>query len=373
MTMHRFFKQIYDYINPSVNADLEPATSRWQSQLPTLWLLGKTGAGKSSLIQAVTGNSAIEIGNGFQPCTSTAEIYRYPQNNPLVCFLDTRGLAEANYTPDEDIKACQNQSHALLVVMKAEEPEQGEVLNALNKIRKSGAIRQMLVVHTGILSLCDENERHQAISYNQLQVERIWGDAVSFVAVDFMGENSQPIAMAELKAALANLLPILYLLGDEKQHQSREEANFSRLKREIMWYAGTAGASDAIPVVGLASVPAIQGTMLRSLANQYGIEWDQQRFSEFAGLLGTSFAFQYLSKLGLRQLVKIIPVYGQTVGSATAAAISFASTYAIGRAACKYLYHISRDEPVSEQEIKAAFERAFNNVKELHEKNAKRD
>lgn len=369
--MHHFFKQIYQYINPSVNPDLESAASQWQSQLPTIWLLGKTGAGKSSLVQSITNNSAIAVGNGFQPCTQSSVIYRYPESNPLLGFLDTRGLAEANYDPEEDIEACQHQSHALLIVMKAEEPEQSDVLNALRKIRKSGAIKQLLIVHTGILSLPDSDERNRAISYNQLQVESVWQDELKSVAVDFSPDDGHPVGLEALRKSLSDMLPILYLLADEQEHHSREEANFHQLKREVMWYAGTAGASDAIPAVGLVSVPAIQGKMLHSLANQYGVEWDRKRFSEFAGLLGTSFVIQYLSKLGLRQLVKLIPVYGQTVGSATAAALSFGSTYAIGRAACKYLYHISKGEPVSEQEIKQAFEQAFNNVKELHEKNPK--
>ncbi|MGF1715804.1 50S ribosome-binding GTPase [Photobacterium chitinilyticum] len=369
--MNPFFKKIYQYINPLVNPDLEPAASKWQSQLPTIWLLGKTGAGKSSLVQSITNNSAIAVGNGFQPCTQSSAIYRYPDTNPLLAFLDTRGLAEASYDPEEDIAACQHQSHALLIVMKAEEPEQSDVLNALRKIRKSGAIKQLLVVHTGILSLSDTDERDRAIGYNQSQVESAWQGALESVMVDFSPEHGNPAGLEALQIALEEMLPILYLLVDEKAHQTREEANFSQLKREVMWYAGIAGASDAILAVGLVSVPAIQGKMLHSLASQYGIEWDKQRFSEFAGLLGTSFAIQYLSKLGLRQVVKLIPFYGQTVGSATAAALSYGSTYAIGRAACKYLYFISRGEPVSEQEIKQAFQQALSTVKGLHEKNEK--
>ncbi|MCG7585222.1 YcjF family protein [Photobacterium sp. OFAV2-7] len=369
--MNHFLRQIYRYINPMVNPDLEPAASRWQSQLPTVWLLGKTGAGKSSLVQAITNNSAIEVGNGFQPCTRASAIYRYPETNPLLAFLDTRGLAEASYDPAEDIAACQHQSHALLIVMKAEEPEQSDVLAALRKIKNSGEIKQLLVVHTGIMSLSAPDERERAIRYNQSQVEAVWQESLSSVKIDFSPDDEQPVGLDALRAALAEMLPILYLLVDEKAHQSREEANFNQLKREVMWYAGIAGASDALPAVGLVSVPAIQGKMLHSLASQYGIEWDKKRFSEFAGLLGTSFVVQYLSKLGLRQVVKFIPVYGQTVGSATAAALSVASTYGIGRAACKYLYSISRGEPASEAEIRQVLQEALNTVKELHEKNSK--
>ena len=45
--------------------------------LPVVWLLGKTGAGKSSLVRALTEQSDAEIGNGFQPCTRTARRYDF--------------------------------------------------------------------------------------------------------------------------------------------------------------------------------------------------------------------------------------------------------------------------------------------------------
>ncbi|MDX1301681.1 YcjF family protein [Photobacterium sp.] len=366
------FKKIFDYINPSVNPDLEPAFIQWQTQLPTLWLLGKTGAGKSSLVQALTGNSQVEIGNGFRPCTKTAVSYDYPVNNPLLRFLDTRGVSETDYDPAEDIQLCQQRSHALIVVMKAEEPEQSGVIHALKKIKKSGVIKQLLIVHTAVLAIADIAERERAIAHNQNQVEAVWGSTVPTVAADFVpfdagnGSADDPrigvSGLQELENKLAEMLPILSFLTNKHAHASREESNFEKLRSEVMWYAGAAGASDAIPAVGLVSVPAIQGKMLHSLANQYAVIWDKQCFMEFIGTLGTGFMVQYLSKLGIRQLVKFIPAYGQTVGGATAAAISFSSTYAIGRAACKYLYHKSKGETVTKEEMKAIFEQAIKAV-----------
>ncbi|PSW03780.1 YcjF family protein [Photobacterium lipolyticum] len=369
------FKKIFDYINPSVNPDLEPAFTQWQEQLPTLWLLGKTGAGKSSLVQALTGDSQVEIGNGFLPCTKTAVSYDYPVNNPLLRFLDTRGVSETDYDPAEDTQICQQRSHALIVVMKAEEPEQSGVINALKKIKKFGVIKQLLIVHTAVLSIADIAERERAMAHNQSQVEAVWGRTAPTVAADFAPSDAAPVSaddarigesgLHELKNKLAEMLPILSLLTNKQAHASREESNFEKLRSEVLWYAGAAGASDAIPAVGLVSVPAIQGKMLHSLANQYAVVWDKQCFMEFIGTLGTGFMVQYLSKLGIRQLVKFIPAYGQTVGGATAAAISFSSTYAIGRAACKYLYHKSKGETVTKEEMKAIFEQAIKAVAKI--------
>lgn len=356
-------ERIMAQMNPAPNPALKKASEQWQTQLPTLWLLGKTGAGKSSLIQAITGHTHVAIGNGFRPCTPHSFHYNFPVHKPVLRFLDTRGLAEADYQADDDIRQCQSQSHALIVVMKAEDTEQSCVLEALKQIRQSGGIKQVLLVHTGIFLLPNETERARCIRHNQEQVTSIWkGDYLS-VSVDFEKEDGSQWGLDALKRALCTLLPMLNHILLEAQQASQEEHNFAQLKTEILWYAGTASASDAVPGVGLVSVPTIQAKMLHSLANQYGVNWDKRLLAEFIGTLGTGFGVQYVSRLGIRQLVKLIPVYGQTLGAASAAAMSFCSTYAMGRVACKYLYHKNKGEAVSEEEMNALYRNAFHQIK----------
>ncbi len=359
-----FFKQVFDFINPDENEEIKKASEQWSEQLPTLWLLGKTGAGKSSLIQAFTGDTSIEIGNGFSPCTKTAQRYDYPQGKPIMRFLDTRGLSEADYDPVEDIKTFEKSSHALLLVVKAEEPEQSDLIHSIKKIRETGAIKHLLVVHTGILSV-DAKERDQAINHNQHQVEDAWGEKIDSVSVDLSVGDKSSYGIKNLIDETSKILPFINTLMDDKSHTSREEENFNLLRTEIIWYSGSAGVSDLVPGVGIVSVPAIQGKMLHSLANQYGIDWDKQAFMEFVGILGTGFAVKYSAKFAIREAVKFIPVYGQTVGAGTAAVISSASTYALGRVACKYLYHKSKGETVSKSELQNLYKDALRKGKEV--------
>src|SRR5215470_19896392 len=84
---------------------------RGQGRAPIVWLLGKTGAGKTAIVAALTGSPRAEIGEGFEPCTRTATIYDVPPEAPLIRFLDTRGLGEVDYDPREDIAWCEGQSH----------------------------------------------------------------------------------------------------------------------------------------------------------------------------------------------------------------------------------------------------------------------
>lgn len=350
------------WANPGKNPELEQVLAQQAQSLPTLWLLGKTGAGKSSLIHALTGDSKIDIGNGFQPCTKTANVYDYPQDKPLLRFLDTRGLSEADYDARDDIAACEDRSHALLLVMKADDPEQSDLLKALKQIRSSGKIKNYLVVHTGILQIPDPIQRQQALAHNQAQAEAALDQTLEQVAVDFLDEQPASSGLAKLQQALADLLPILAQFNDERLNADQEEKNFAHLKKEVLWYASAAAASDVLPAVGLVAVPSIQGKMLHSLANQYGVEWNKKLLTEFAIALGTSFGIKYATRLGLRQLAKLIPVYGQTIGAATAASLSFATTYALGRAAGKYLYDQAQGAVVEPDQLQSLYEKAMNDL-----------
>ena len=59
-----------------------------KAPIPTFWLLGKTGSGKSSIIRYLTGVESAEIGNGYRPQTKTSQRYDFPDSNdPLMTFL----------------------------------------------------------------------------------------------------------------------------------------------------------------------------------------------------------------------------------------------------------------------------------------------
>ncbi|MFW7525735.1 YcjF family protein [Vibrio ostreicida] len=355
------FESIKEFINSGKHADLRDSRGDHYA-LPTLWLLGKTGAGKSSLIQSLTGLSEVEVGNGFAPCTMSAYAYGFPQENPVLRFLDTRGLGEANYDPSDDIGECQNKGHALLVVAKIEEPEQSALITALKQIRRKKNIEHVLVIHTAVNAV-DEEDRQRMQAHNQAQFDQAWGKAIPAVAVDFDCRTDQYHHRDTLIDALTALLPIVGLTIQQNQYASLEEQNFAALEHEVLWYAGTASASDLMPVVGLVSVPAIQAKMLHSLANQYGVEWNTRTFSELVGTLGTSVGVQYGTRLGVTQLAKLIPGYGQTAGAVTAAAVSFGATYGLGRAASYYFHHKGTQQVVCPDAMRRLYKEAFTKGK----------
>jgi len=124
--------------------------ARARQPLPVVWLIGKTQAGKTSIIRALTGSETAEIGNGFQPCTRTARLHDFPTEAPVVRFLDTRGLGEVTYDPSDDIRYCESQAHLLLGVMKATDIRQDAVFDVLRAVRRRHPEWPVLIAQTGL-------------------------------------------------------------------------------------------------------------------------------------------------------------------------------------------------------------------------------
>jgi len=138
--LDRLWKSISEALFPAADGSgasgMINARERAQSNALVVWLLGKTGAGKTAIVAALTGDPRAVVGQGFEPCTRTAATYDVPPEAPLLRFLDTRGLGEVNYDPANDMAWCEEQSHLLLVVMQVPDPAQETVLRALQSARR---------------------------------------------------------------------------------------------------------------------------------------------------------------------------------------------------------------------------------------------
>lgn len=324
---------------------------------PTLWLLGKTGAGKSSLVRALTGEA--DIGEGFAPCTRTAMAYDYPAEHPVLRFLDTRGIGEAGYDPQEDLAQAERGSHALVVVARLDDPVQGAVADILRELRRRRAALPVLIAHTGA-DLAESNAmRARAQAATQSRFEEAAGAALPAVTLALPAGEATGKGLDELRAALAGLLPEAALLIMREGARDAESARFAEIKPLVMWYAGAAAASDVAPVIGAVGVPAIQGAMLHAMAGRYGVPWTTQRAGAFAGALGSGALMRFAGSHAARQVAKLVPVVGQTLGAASAAAISFATTFALGRAAAYWLDRESRGERASAADLRRLYEEAF--------------
>lgn len=353
-------------IQPEPSPQLETALAEHRASVPVLWLLGKTGSGKSSVIQRLTGDSRAQIGNGFEPCTKTAMQYEHPVDAPVMRFLDTRGLGEAHYDPAEDMKVARSGSHALLILTRVDDPAQGMLTDALESLSPAAEDLVVLHVHTALHTQTGD-ALTRAISFNAQQISNALKREVPQVQIDFTAAEDDfddpNVGLADLRDAIMGLVPELSQVLARRVGQDQEESLFLAHRKEILGYSSAAAAADVLPAVGLIAVPTLQGKMLHALAGRYGVAWDKRRAGEFVATMGTSFLYRYALSLGGRQLGKLIPVYGQSVGAAAAASVSFASTYALGRAVCIYLYRLKHRQELDPDAMREAFRQAFREQK----------
>ena len=139
-----------------------------------------------------------------------------------------------------------------------------------------------------------------------------------------------------------------------------ETAAFLTHRNLILRYAAAATVSGGVPVVGTASIPAVQIGMLASLAAEYSVEWDRTQIATFGAALGGGvLGGQALGLLG-RQAASLVPVIGQIIVPVLSASWGFASTYALGRAAAYWMFQTSKGDKVDSQTLRARYAEAFS-------------
>jgi hypothetical protein len=296
ITLRTFWNKVSEAAASEDPAAAEKVRSRAAATAPIIWLLGKAGAGKTSIIAAITGDSRAEIGSGFRPCTRRSQIYGWPANAPILRFLDTRGLGEPGYEPAEDISFAEEKSHVLLAVMAIDDPNQQEVVETVIKTRARHPEWPVVVAQTHLnkcyppdasppRSIYLSNDHNPALHANvrlALRQQRglflgLPGAAPRFVPIDFTlpedGFTPTSFGLDAMKKALIDVgvdairnIERLILEGINQQI-SREAQGL------ILGYAAAAGGSGAapIPVVGIGGLIATVSLMLRALAGRYGV------------------------------------------------------------------------------------------------------
>jgi len=333
---------------------------RQQLPAPVFWLLGKAQSGKTSLVRALTGSSRAEIGGGYRPCTCRSQLYPFPsEEDYFLRFLDTRGLGEVDYDPAEDIRVLENQSHCLIVVVKAMDHAQKSVLEPLEKIVAAHPNWPLIVVQTALHEGYPTPQTRHVLPYpfhrdpwppevpqdlaRSLASQRKWfeGYRARFVPADFTlpedGFTPECYGLDALWAAIEEAVP----LGLRGMLQQTREARrplrdmyFRTAHPQVIWHALAAGAVAGVPLP-LVDIPlfmAIQVKLFHAIASIYDQEMTPQLMTEVLSTLGVGF----VARLGGRELLKVIPGFGSAVSALFAAA----STYALGCTLCGYFSYV---------------------------------
>ncbi len=335
---------------------------------PVVWLIGKVQSGKTSVIRSITESTDAEIGDGFRPCTRTARIYEFPAEVPVLRFMDTRGIGEANYDPREDLAFNEGSAHVILATMRAMDPDQSAVFEALRQVRTRHPDWPIVIAQTSLHDAYRPGDAHiwpypfepgappeviariptdlmRALAYQRAQFDKLPGRGqLLFVPVD-LTRPADALApydygLDALTEALAIVAPAGMLAALSAMPGFKADPRERSADPIVMGHAMAAGGSDLvpIPVAGAVAATGIQARMLSQLGKLYGVDWDRRAYGELTAAIGAGTLARVGASVGLRQLAKMLPVYGQTAGAAASAAASFAITYALGKAAIYYLH-----------------------------------
>ncbi|MBI3408542.1 MAG: DUF697 domain-containing protein [Planctomycetes bacterium] len=346
-----------------------------QTPIPVFWLFGKTQSGKTSIIKFLTGADDAEIGRGFKPCTRFSREYRFPTDEaPLLIFLDTRGLEEPGYDPDEDIARFGTQAHVVIVTARLLDFAMHDLLRDLRKIRHDQPKRPVLLALTCLHDAYPQQQHPEPYPFApdgtvkaearaglpddllrsiEQQRQQFDGFYDFLTPVDLTrpedGFTDCVYGGGQLKETLIKALPDAYratlMKLDEATHSLQDLFEWRALPH-ILGFSSLAATAGAIPIpwLDLFILPGIQTQMVFDLARLYGQPLTGQRFLEIAGTLGLGMAVRQ----GIREFTKFIPV----VGSVAGAALAGSATFALGKAFCYYYGAIHKGHVPKSEELK---------------------
>ncbi|MCE9531302.1 MAG: DUF697 domain-containing protein [Planctomycetes bacterium] len=351
------------------------AEARRRTPVPVLWLFGKTQSGKSSIVKFLTGATEAEIGTGFRPCTRFSRTYDFPTAEaPILSFLDTRGLDEPGYEPDEDIAKFDDTAHLVLVTVKVTDHALENLARNLVEIRQAKPSRPVILALTclheayprrqhpvdypfkdGLYPTTEPEELRRTISEHATRFKELVDVIVPIDLTKPEEGFDQPNYGGDvLKQTILDRLPSAYrqtLLTLDQITGELGDAAIQRAMPTIMGYSTLAGTVGAIPIpfIDLFILPGIQIKMVTELAKLYGQPLTGQRFVEVATTLGLGM----IARQAAREVTKLIPF----VGAAAGAALAGASTYALGRAFCFYYQHVHEGHVPDPALLKQYFEK----------------
>ncbi|MCA8997082.1 MAG: 50S ribosome-binding GTPase [Planctomycetaceae bacterium] len=361
-----------------------------ETPVPVIWLFGKTGAGKSSIIRYLTGVESIEIGTGYKPQTRFSSRYDFPsESEPLMRFLDTRGLGEVDYDPSEEISQFGGQTHLMIVVVRAMDHAVDELLGPLEKIRAAAPHRPVILALTALhdaypgeqhpeedpfllslgpcplpegidpdltRSLARQYERYRGLFDRAVPLDLTPPDE-GFLESNFGGERLKTSIIESLPAAYRQVLLQLDELTIDHQDLMRR-----RTMPVILGTSTLAATAAAIPLpwVDIPVVMGLQSHLVYKIAQIHNQQIDGRTIAKVTGGLGGRLAV----RMAIRETLKFIP----WVGMAANAAASFAYTFATGMVWNWYFTRVGKGHVPTEDELKNVFQEQLLQATELWRK-----
>jgi uncharacterized protein (DUF697 family)/GTPase Era involved in 16S rRNA processing len=332
-----------------------------EARPPKLMIVGRRGAGKSSLVNAIVGPVLAQ--------TTALSWYSYATASGELRILDTRGLGEsgrpeaANFRgalADIEAALASEPPDCLLFLCKAKEVDSriGEDLDNVLEIRRFVRRRHgfELPVVAAVTQVDELDPKRVEPPYADPAKQRNIATAVA----------AMETALAQHGVELARVLPVSayaeyrdgvrvydsywnidrlveYLIEGLPQSAqlqlarvSRQRAVQERLARRLTGAAATLAAGIGavpIPLADILPITGLQIGLITAVAYVSGREASRHTAREFLVALGANVGAAFAFREGARALAKVVFPGG---GSAISGGVALAGTWSVGEAAIAY-------------------------------------
>lgn len=374
-----------------------------EQRAPALALVGRRGAGKSSLVNALFGSKVAEVGH-VKAQTGRGKWFEHKTERGSITVLDTRGIQEGSAPAEKDsskdaiasivLELKKKVPDVILFLVKATEADSAidADLNALERVyaelEREHHFRPPLVAiatHCDVLepkgtrlhkaseeSAADIEEKVARVSEVEHHLESkikertklaphlVWtrglSTYISFAKDDTVRADER-WRVDELVGTLFKHLPdagrgTLVRIARVRGLQEELASNLTRATAAIC--AGVAALP--IPVADVIPITTLQITLVAGIAWLSGRPLDRKAAAEFLGAMGANVGLGFAFREGARALIKFV---FPGAGSMVSGAIAFAGTLAIGAAARSYFLR-----GASIEDAKKSFEDTKKNAEE---------
>ena len=351
-----------------------------EQRAPALALVGRRGAGKSSLVNALFGSKVAEVGH-VKAQTGRGKWFEHKTDRGSMTILDTRGIQEGSTPAEKDsskdaiasivVELKKKVPDVILFLVKASEADSAidADLNALERvyaeIEREHRFRPPLVAiatHCDVLepkatrlhksseepaddieekvARVSEVEHHLETKIKdrpKLAPHLVWTRGLS-TYISFAKDDSvradERWRVDELVGTLFKHLPdagrgTLVRIARVRGLQEELASNLTRATATIC--AGVAALP--VPVADVIPITMLQVTLVAGIAWLSGRPLDRKAAAEFLGAMGANVGLGFAFREGDRALIKFV---FPGAGSMVSGAVAFAGTLAIGAAARNY-------------------------------------
>jgi predicted GTPase len=347
---------------------------------PALALVGRRGAGKSSLVNALFGAKVAELGH-VTAQTGKGRWYEYAREGAAMSILDTRGIQEGSAPAEADPASSALESIAVelrvkapdLVVFVAKATEVDAAveadIDALEKVydevlhaHRTPPPLVVVVTHCDLLEPKSvrlhhakdespedvaEKRRHVALAEGTITRSidarpRLRERRVATVGVSaYMSWRTDATLRADERWRIDDLaLALFHHLPDAGRAELARATRARAVQEElaITLTKATAAvcaaiAAAPIPIADIVPLTAMQAGLVAGISWIGGRSLDRRGASEFLTSIGANVGMAFALREAVRALLKIVAPGG---GPVISAAIAFTGTMGIGAAARAY-------------------------------------